>query len=157
MKRIPAIAGHLEEILCAAILLAMAVITGANIITRCIPGLSFAASEELVVNLFVWLTMLGAVVAVKQGAHISITFVQRRVSEQYRRLFLLLQWGAVCTVFVLLAYYGCLETWAEYRIRMMTYSLGWPLWFFTLAIPVGGLLVVIRFTQLTIREWRAYR
>jgi len=157
MRPIPAIAGHPEEALCAVILLTMAGITGANIITRCIPGLSFAASEDLVVNLFVWLTMLGAVVAVKQKAHISITFLQRRVPERFQRLVLLLQWAAVFTVFALLAYYGSLETWAEYRIGMMTYSLGWPLWFFTLAVPVGGLLVVIRFTQVIIREWRVSR
>lgn len=130
----------------------MVSISSINIIARFLPGISFAASEELVVNLFVWLTMLGGVVAVKHNAHISITFIVRKIPGRYQNIFILLQWIAICMMFSLLLFYGAIETWSEYRAGMMTYSLGWPFWFFTLSLPVGSLLFLIRFSQGTLNE-----
>jgi len=144
---------YIEEILCASLLIIMVAISSINIITRYIPlGISFAASEELIVNLFVWLTMLGAVIAIKHRSHISITFITRKVPEKYQHIFLLVRWFSVLLVFAFLCFYGTIETWAEYRSGMMTYSLGWPFWFFTLSLPVGSLLFLFRFSQLTYQE-----
>ena len=72
---------YCEEIICACLLIIMVAISSINIITRYIPGVSFAASEELITNLFVWLTMLGAVIAIKHRSHISITFIARKIPE----------------------------------------------------------------------------
>ena len=145
---------HIEEILCASLLIIMVAVSSINIITRYLPGISFAASEELVVNLFVWLTMLGAVIAIKDRSHISITFITRKIPAHYQHLFLVIRWFAVLIVFAFLLYYGTIETWAEYRSGMMTYSLGWPFWFFTLSLPSGSLLFLLRFSQMTLHELR---
>ncbi|MGA1863434.1 MAG: TRAP transporter small permease [bacterium] len=135
----------------------MVIISTINIITRFLPGISFAASEELVVNLFVWLTLLGGVVAVKHKAHLAITFITRKIPERFQGAFILLQWLAISIVFVLLLFYGTIDTWSEYRSGMMTYSLGWPFWFFTLSLPVGSLLFLIRFSQAALNDLKSLR
>ncbi|MGA1823948.1 MAG: TRAP transporter small permease [bacterium] len=145
---------HLEEILCALLLICMVCVTCFNIVARYLPGVSFAASEELVVNLFVWLTMLGAAVAVKQKAHISISLITKKLPAQFHRFCLGIQWISVSIVFLFLLFYGVQETWLEYQSKMMSYSLGWPLWVFTLSLPVGSLLFILRFSQVSLREWR---
>ncbi len=148
---------NFEEAACAILLIVMVSVSFINIITRYLPGISFASSEELVVNLFVWLTMLGGVVAVKHKAHISITFIVRKIPVRYQNIFILLQYIAICIMFSLLLFYGAFETWAEYKTGMMTYSLGWPFWFFTLSLPVGSLLFLIRFSQKTLNELRIHK
>jgi TRAP-type C4-dicarboxylate transport system permease small subunit len=157
MKKIFIIFRHFEEAACAILLIIMVSISSINIIARLLPGISFAASEELVVNLFVWLTMLGGVVAVKHKAHISITFIIRKIPVQFQNIFILFQWVAIFIMFSVLLYHGTIETWSEYRTGMMTYSLGWPFWIFTLALPFGSLLFLIRFSQATLNELKSLR
>lgn len=148
---------YLEEVICAVLLVVMVGITMCNVVTRFVPGLSFAASEELVVNLFVWLTMLGSVIAVKQKAHLAVSLLVRKFPVRFQRFFLMVQWLIVSGVFILLLYYGGIETWAEYRSGMMTYSLGLPLWLFTLALPAGSVLFLIRFSHISLKEWKTLK
>lgn len=157
MKKIVFLFRYLEEAVCAILLILMVIISTINIITRFLPGISFAASEEFVVNLFVWLTMLGGVVAVKHKAHLSITFIIRKIPERFQKIFVLFQWLAISILFMILLCYGAIETWSEYRSGMMTYSLGWPFWFFTLSLPVGSLLFLIRFSQVALNDLRRVR
>ena len=148
---------HLEEVLCAVLLGLMVIVTTCNIVARYIPGLSLAASEELVVNLFVWLVILGSVVAVKQKAHLAISLVMKKFPARFQWLFLMIHWVSIVVVFSLLFYFGTIETWEEYRSGMMTYSLGLPLWLFTLALPVGSLLFLVRFSQISWQEWKTLK
>ena len=148
---------HLEEVLCAVLLSLMVIVTTCNIIARYIPGLSLAASEELVVNLFVWLVILGSVVAVKQKAHLAISLVMKKFPARFQGLFLMIHWGCIVILFSLLVYFGAIETWEEYRSGMMTYSLGLPLWLFTLALPVGSVLFLVRFSQISWQEWKTLK
>lgn len=157
MKKLSICFRHFEEAICAILLLVMVSVSSINIIARYLPGLSFAASEELVVNLFVWLTMLGTVVAVKNKANISITFIIRKIPVRFQNIFILFQWVAICIMFSLLLFYGAIETWSEYWAGMMTYSLGWPFWFFTLSLPVGSMLFLIRFSQKTLNELKSLK
>ncbi|MGA1867650.1 MAG: TRAP transporter small permease [bacterium] len=147
---------HFEELLCALLLIIMVMISSANIVARYLPGVSFAASEELVVNLFVWLTLLGSVVAVKQKAHISISLITKKLPAHFQKLCLVIQGISVSIVFLFIVLYGMTETWLEYQAKMATYSLGWPLWVFTLSLPIGSLLFLVRFSQVFLKEWRDF-
>lgn len=154
MNRLKLLFSHLEEILCAMLLITMVGLCTANIIARYLPHVSFAASEDLVVNLFVWLTMLGATIAVKQKAHISISILTKKFSPRFQNLWIFIQWISVCIVFLFVLFYGGVETFVEYKTKMTTYSLGWPLWLFTFSLPVGSLLFLIRFSQVSWNQWK---
>ena len=82
---------YFEEVICALLLIVMVVVTTCNVVARYIPGLCLAASEELVVNLFVWLVVLGAVVAVKQKAHLAISLVIKKFPARFQGFFLMIQ------------------------------------------------------------------
>ncbi len=154
MKKLKAAFLNFEELLCVVFFAIMVGVASLNVIARYIPGFSFAASEETVVNLFVWLTMIGAIVAVKENAHISITSIIRKFPEKYQNIFIIIRWIAVFLLFFILMLYGAIETWSEYRSGMMTYSLGWPIWVFTLSLPVGSLLFMIRFSIKIFKEFK---
>lgn len=152
MKKVASFVNNFEELSCAILLLIMLIIATINIIARYLPGVSFASSEELISNLFVWLTMLGAAAAVKQKAHIAISFLLCKIPAMYQKGILIIQWILISILFLLICYYSTIETWSEYKSDMMTYSLGWPIWIFTLALPVGSLIFLIRLSELTFKE-----
>nr|MBM1003342.1 TRAP transporter small permease subunit [Desulfofustis sp. PB-SRB1] len=57
------LATHLEELLGACLLGAMAVLAMANVLTRYLIDLPIAFTEELEVNAMVWMTLFGAAAA----------------------------------------------------------------------------------------------
>lgn len=61
------------ELLLAALLLAMVVMVFANVVLRYVFNSGITASEELSRYCFVWLTFLGAVVAMRDDAHLGMS------------------------------------------------------------------------------------
>ena len=53
----------IEEYICAFLLFFMAALAFANVLVRYLTDGSLAFTEELIVNLFVWITVLGGAIA----------------------------------------------------------------------------------------------
>ena len=70
-----AVIDNLEETLCALLFLIMTLLGFANIVVRYLTNRSFAATEELLLNGFLLLTVLGAAIAAKRGDHLAVTLV----------------------------------------------------------------------------------
>ena len=66
---------RLEELLGAFLLAVMACVAFANVIVRYCTNLSFAASEEITVNLFVWIVLLGTSRAFREGTNFSMNLL----------------------------------------------------------------------------------
>ncbi|MGE5573166.1 MAG: TRAP transporter small permease [Bacteroidota bacterium] len=144
-----------EEYTCAAMLLFMALLAFVNVVVRYLTTMSFAFSEELLVNLFVWITMLGAAIGMRKGAHLSMTMVANALPKRYQKVIAAV--SLVCSggLFALLLAHGMNLVLSEYRSQMTTYSMGLPMWWFGLAVPVGSALMIIRVVQAGLGEMRA--
>ena len=70
----PRVPLKIEEVLAAATLGLVAVITFANVLTRYFSDISFAFTEEFSICLMVMMTLFGASVAVVRDRHMRITF-----------------------------------------------------------------------------------
>ncbi len=148
--------GHnAEEVLCAAMMTFMTVLGFANVLARYL-GYSMAYTEELLVMLLVWLTMLGTAAGFKRGAHLSMTFFRERLPLGWQRglevLSLILTVGSVAVVMVVCALYQIPD---EILLHSRTLSLDLPTVYYSLAIPVGGIVVVLRVLQASRRELRS--
>jgi len=141
-----------EEYACAAMLLFMALLAFTNVVVRYLTTMSFAFSEELLVNLFVWITMLGAAIGMRKGAHLSMTVVANALPRRYQKVIAVISMVCGGGLFALLLAHGVGLVAAEYRSQMTTYSMGLPMWWFGLAVPVGSALLVIRVVQAGINE-----
>lgn len=145
----------IEEYLCAFLIALMATLAFANVIVRYLTDQSLAFTEELIINLFVLATLLGASMAFKRGAHLGMTFIDNMLPPRA------LRWVAglvaVCGVvlFAILFYYGVDMVIQEYESGMVTYSMALPMWWFGLSVPIGSLLVIIRVIQAACQELRA--
>ncbi|RYE28471.1 MAG: TRAP transporter small permease subunit, partial [Hyphomicrobiales bacterium] len=78
--------GGLVETVAALLVVVEIVILGAGVMARYVFHAPLVWSDELASILFLWLSMLGAVVALRRGEHMRMTGLVSRVSPQTRAL-----------------------------------------------------------------------
>jgi TRAP-type C4-dicarboxylate transport system permease small subunit len=134
------------EALLALMLLTMVVMVLGNVVLRYGFSTGIASSEELSRTLFIWLTFVGAVVATREGTHLGVDSLLRRLPRK----------GQLAMVFVSeLIVLGCCVllfrgTWSQHEVNATSVSLitSMPLiWVFGVAYvtSVGiGLLVLAK-------------
>ena len=130
-------------ILIASVFLAATVaLTFAQVVLRFVFSDPRAWVEEVGRYLFVWITFLGAAVAVAHDAHIRVdAFVQRlgpggqRATDALRRLV-----DLVCLAFI--TWSGVLVVWRNRTSEFYTID-GAPQVVFYLAVPVGSVLMIL--------------
>jgi TRAP-type C4-dicarboxylate transport system permease small subunit len=94
--------GYVVEAAAAAIVVAELVLLGAATTARYVFNSPFTWSDELATILFIWLAVLGAVVALRRGEHMRLTAFVRNLSPAWRARVDALGLMLVCTVLVAL-------------------------------------------------------
>lgn len=145
------LAGHFEELLGSLLLAIMATIAFVNVIVRYCTSFSFAWTEELTVNFFVWVTLLGTARAFRNGTHLAMSIVYDSLPKS-GRLFCYLLGCCLCLLFFgALIWTGSIEVLDEYELESISESLGVPVWWYTIATPLFSLLIIVRMLQ---RAWQ---
>ncbi len=138
---------HAEELLGSIMLAAMAVISFLNVFVRYCTNFSFAWSEELTVNLFVFAVMLGTSAMFRESGHLGMSILYNALPRQLRLLCLFLSVAMGVGFFIALGYYGALEVYDEMDIEAVSESLGVPVWWYTISVPILSLLTIFRILQ----------
>lgn len=130
----------LDGLLCV-ILAAMAATMAANVFCRFFLQFSLYWGDELTQVLMVWLTFLGAAVAMREGAHYSFDYFSRVLHGGVRRAYLLTTKIIVLVAVVLLLYWSTLTTIGirHWIMPAMEYSRAWVYG----ACPVGCVFMLI--------------
>ncbi|MCX8118650.1 MAG: TRAP transporter small permease [Desulfobacterota bacterium] len=147
LKRGKWLASHLEEVLCVFLFGLMGLILFVNIVSRYLLKFSLAFTEELVVSLFVWVTLLGSAIAFRQGTHLSFTFLTDRLPLKARKLLLWISALLGAILFALLIYFSILQIKEEVALKITSSGIGVPQWWYTIGMPIWSLLVIFRIFQ----------
>lgn len=142
----------IEDNICALILLGMTLLTCINVFARYVFLSSMPFVEELTPMGLVILSLVGATVAAKRGAHLGLTVLTDIMPKKYQKACILLGYvlGVIFGIIVLL--FGIDTARVEYVLGFLTSGMQWPEWLFGVTIPVGGLFIAVRYTQLFVRE-----
>lgn len=133
--------GGLVETVAAVLVLVEIIILGAGVMARYVFHAPLVWSDELASILFLWLSMLGAVVALRRGEHMRMTGLVSRVSPQTRALLEAIAITA-SIAFLLLIIPHALE-YAEEENFIVTPALEISNAWRAAAIPVGvGLMLI---------------
>ncbi|MAA98933.1 MAG: C4-dicarboxylate ABC transporter permease [Stappia sp.] len=144
-----------EMIACAIIFLAMTTLGFVNVVVRYTTSYSLAASEELLTNGFLLLTIFGAAVAARRGEHLAVTLFYELLPRGLRKLALLLS-GGLSLLLLLLSAWFCLElVQNQLSSGIRSYALQVPAWYYSIAVPFGFFLIAVRLAQHLVDEWRA--
>lgn len=154
MRKIQWIAGHLEELLGATLLLVMAVLAFANVITRYVFEYPLAFTEEIEVNALVWLTLFGTASAFRRRRHLRMLFFQDNFPEKTRQILNIVISLIGAGLFTVLGYLGYKQVVDERFLEITSESLNYPQWLYTVCIPIGCTLIVFRIVEAAVSEMR---
>jgi TRAP-type C4-dicarboxylate transport system permease small subunit len=134
----------------AVVFIGFTLLSFAQVIARYAFGHPITWTEELSRYLFVWVVFVGAGVAERDQAHITLDFLISRFPPRLNYWLGLVN-GFLCIamVLILFVWYG----WSLTLVSMRQQSPfgGPPVGFATLAIPVGGLLMVVNTLRAALR------
>jgi TRAP-type transport system small permease protein len=143
----------IEEVILAAGMAGIAMITAANVVTRYLTNISLAFTEEYSMALMVVVTLVGTSYAVACGNHIRIGYFIDNLSAPGRRRAELFALFATGLCFVIILVYGAEMSWDDYRFEALSPGLGYPQWLFTAWLPLLSVLILMRVAE---RMWRLW-
>ena len=134
---------RLDEWIAAVLLAVMAVITFVNVFNRFVLKKSLAFSEEVTVNLFVWITILGIAIAYRRGSHLQMTNLYDSFPPALKRLSIALSGILSTALFIFLIFNSCKEIYKNMTFYHTTSdALNIPTWIYSLGTPVFSLFVL---------------
>ncbi|MEH6833415.1 MULTISPECIES: TRAP transporter small permease [Falsihalocynthiibacter] len=149
------IADRLEEYVCSLIFLVMTFIGFANVLVRYLSNYSFAATQEILLNGFLLLTVFGAAIAARRGQHLAVTLFADMLPTALQPF---VRWFSVFLGVLLLALsaWYCGEMVINQRSSgIVSAGLQVPSWYYSLALPLGFLMIAVRLVQGAIIEHKA--
>ena len=148
---------RIEEGLAATVLAAMVSLAFLNVLTRYLFHYPLASSQELVVNAFVWLSLIGIAIGVREGsegAHIRFVAATEFLPAGIRRASMALGFLVVAALFAVLAYLSVDQVRSDVTLGTTSPALGWPNWIYTGPTPVLAAWVAFRAAQRAVALYR---
>ncbi|WP_235851909.1 TRAP transporter small permease [Litorivita pollutaquae] len=141
------IVDRLEEYICSIIFLVMTIIGFANVLVRYLSNYSFASTQEILLNGFLLLTVFGAAIAARRGEHLAVSLLADLLPTAMQPF---MRWFALLLSVALLALsaWYCAEMVMNQRASgSVSPGLQVPSWYYSLALPLGFLLIALRLVQ----------
>ena len=143
-----------ENTFAATAFAVISIIAFTNVVSRYVLNASLAFTTEITVNLAVALTLVGAVIGIRENAHLGFSLVYDRAAPTLKRALTVLVCGVIVFFFLVLFYYSLQLVLGQAASGRVTPSIRIPQWAFTAALPVGAALGIYRSIQSAIRTLR---
>jgi TRAP-type C4-dicarboxylate transport system permease small subunit len=115
----------------------MAAIAFVNVLSRYLFHFSFAATEEITINLFVWMTVLGSSIAFERGGHLGMVTIYNLFPRKMKKVAILLSAALSSILFLLVNVYMIQAIYDEITLfKATSAALGMPVWIYYLGVPV---------------------
>ncbi len=140
IDRVSLIADKGCRLLLAVMMMVMVSDVLLGVINRFIFRFSLSGTEELARFLMVWISMLGGAIALRLGAHVSVTFVLVRLHAM-RKWVVMFNAMAILAFLLLVTVYGlklCLS-----QSRQLSPVMRLSIFWFYLALPVGSSIMIL--------------
>ncbi|WPR77245.1 TRAP transporter small permease [Algoriphagus sp. NG3] len=137
------------------ILAAMVVIVAANVFCRFALQFSLYWADELAQILLVWLTFIGAALAVKDKSHYVLNFLTDRISGAAQRYFKLMQQLISIVSILILLYFSAIVTWDVRYWTMPATEISRA--FVYMVCPIGCLMMLYYAVKITLRDFKEGR
>lgn len=145
---------NLEEIIVVFALAVMTILTFTNVVTRYVFNFSMNFAEEISTYLFVLLSLFGASIALKRGAHLGFTLLADHVPKAVARAFELVSALAGILFSGVIFYYGIQMAVTQFHRGQLSLGVQIPEWIYGSFVPLGSFFLLIRFAQLLVNALR---
>jgi C4-dicarboxylate transporter DctQ subunit len=141
-----------EDNVSALCFLVMLVLLTLGFVSRLKSGFSFAFAEEIVVQLFLCLTMFSISSCLVDNMHMGMSFFFDMLHSKTKKISIILIFVISDLMFIFLLWQGIKMVTLQLSIDLTTPILQLPQWAFTLCIPIGSILFLIRSVQKLIND-----
>ncbi|SDO12350.1 TRAP transporter small permease [Vreelandella arcis] len=145
---------HFEEVICGIVFLCMTLLGFVNVVVRTLTNFSLASTQELVINGMVVLTVFGAAIAAKHGQHLAVTVLYENVPRAFKRTLVLISTLLVIVTLVLCSWFTYNLLANQYDSGVVSSALQIPQWHYTLIVPFGFVMLLIRQIELAVVEFQ---
>ena len=142
-KKLMDIVAEFEKIITSVILIFVTILTFANVCVRYLSDSQFAWSEELTINLFVLLIMMGCGLSARDGSLISLSLVFDRLNVTGKKIFVAIITVVNCAFCAILLKTGIDKVITQMANGKKTPSLLLPEWIFTIFLPIGAVFLIL--------------
>lgn len=137
----------LEKLVLEIATVLILVLTVGNVFSRKVIHQSWSFTEELVVAVFVLITLLAAALACREGELVNLTLLTDRLPAQVRKVFLLLSTILSVAFTAVLFKYGLDKVITQMQNGKRTFVLNWPEWIFWSFVPIGAVCMILHFIE----------
>ena len=133
---------RIDHCLAAIMLGTMALIAFINVISRFFFHFSFASTEEITINLFVWLTVVGTGLAFERGGQLGMVTIYNHLPGSMQKGVVILSSSLALILFLLVDVYMIQAIYDEITLFQATSAgLGIPVWIYYAGVPVLSIFV----------------
>lgn len=133
---------RLDHWLAALFLFVMASIAFLNVLSRYVFHFSFAATEEITINLFVWLTVIGSGLAFERGGQLGMVTLYNVFPRKMKKIVTILNAALGAILFILVDIYMIQAIYQEITLFQATSpALAVPVWIYYVGVPVFSIFV----------------
>jgi len=152
LEQLLGVVDRVVRVIVVAALLLMTAVLFFNSIGRSVLNVSFVGGPSLGRLLVVWLTFLGAYLAVRSGTHITVDLVQRSLPQAVIDKLAILAGccGALTSAYI--AWLSALFTWTRFAAGQIDPMLEIPSGLFYLPVPIGSCLMTLAFAQAAMKS-----
>nr|WP_281432452.1 TRAP transporter small permease subunit [Desulfatitalea alkaliphila] len=120
----------------------MATIAFVNVLSRYFIHFSIGATEEITINLFVWMTVVGTGIAFERGAQLGMVTFYNLFPPRMRKGLVVFSALLGAALFVLVCIYMIQAIYDEMTLfRATSPSLGIPVWIYYAGVPLLSVFV----------------
>ena len=146
-KKVKDIIAGLEKWTLVLSTLLILVLTVGNVLSRKVLHRSWSFTEELVVAVFVLITLVAAALACREGELVSLPLLTDRLPEKTRKPIAVLITVLAVIFTAILFKYGMDKVLTQLENGKRTFVLNWPEWIFWSFVPIGAGCMVLHFIE----------
>jgi TRAP-type C4-dicarboxylate transport system permease small subunit len=133
---------RISHYITALLLFIMAAIAFVNVLSRYLFHFSFASTEEITINLFVWMTVLGSGIAFERGLHLGMVTIYNLFPRKMKKVVIVFSAGLSAVLFLVVNVYMIQAIYDEITLfKATSAALGMPVWIYYLGVPVFSVYV----------------
>lgn len=136
-----------EKIVLVISTLLILVLTVGNVFSRKVIHRSWSFTEELVVAVFVLITLMAAALACREGELVNLSLVTDRLPKKLKKPSVILS-TILCIIFTaILFWFGMDKVITQLENGKRTFVLNWPEWIFWSFVPIGSGCMILHFIE----------
>ena len=145
---------NFEEIVVIIALTVMTILTFSNVVTRYVFNFSMNFAEEISTYSFVLLSLFGASIALKRGAHLGFTLLAEHVPTIVARIFEVISALSGVLFSAVIFRYGISMVITQFQRGQLSLGVQVPEWIYGSFVPLGAFFLLLRFVELLINALR---